>query len=420
MSAEEHLQYLARRRRTTWIVVIACTVATFFIFQALGNTSKGAWLEKASLKSLHEAEKKDPEDVDVLISLSHRLLEEGQGARAIPYMERAARLQPNTDRVWVGLARVQAMAGHAAESTRAYERAIQLNPNNAPARYAIAQTYGEAGLITDSLAQFDAAYKIDPGYEPNAHVWAQCLVKKGRWKEAWDHLLISLEKVPVQDTPCQILTDIGIKLNELDETEMRLRRRINFIRAYPSGVVRHALCRLLLYKSKDKKTLDEVEELSRVAITDQDPKPAYQAMLGRVLLLKGDVAGAHKAAQAALKLDPKDEESNLLLATIYDKQGRPQDAAAVRTRVAANRPKESPAVEVQRRAIQTAPKDAEAQLALAAALKAESRYGEAAEACHAALQAAPGNAQAQSLLAECRKAALSDLELKARAVVTAQ
>jgi tetratricopeptide (TPR) repeat protein len=419
MSAEEHFRYLAHRRRVKWIGVIVGCLGAFFILRAIGSSSKTTWLGRASLSTLREAEKQDPNDVDVLIHLSLKLMDAGHSDRAIPYMERAVKLQPDSSGAWVGLARLHAMSGHAVTAVQAYERALKLNPEDAKTRYVLAHTLGYAGLITDSLREFDSAYKRMPEFMADAEVWAKCLVAKGRWQEAWDHLIVSLEKIPAQDTPCQILTDVGIQLNYLDETEMRLRRRINFIRAYPSGVVRHALCRLLLHRSQDKKTLDEAEANARIAVTDQNPKAKYQAMLGHILLLKGDVAGAGKAARAALQLDANDQEANLLLASVLEQQGQRTEASAIRTRVA-EASREDPTVVGRRRAAEAAPRDAAAQLALASALRDSGRPAEAAEACHAALQISPRSTEAAVLLDECRKQALTKMEEEARAKLAAQ
>ena len=89
--------------------------------------------------------------------------------------------------------------------------------------------------------------------------------------------------------------------------------------------------------------VDQARALIHYAIRMDDGKAAYQALLAAILEQEGsDVRGVMKALEAAVRLDPKDVESHIKLASHFKSQGmtaRAQKHLELARGLAPNHPK---------------------------------------------------------------------------------
>lgn len=385
----------------------ALFLVVVYTLTSVSHSARQEKLAAAPLEILQKAAAQDPNDRDVLFHLSYRLSQSGRSGEAVQLMERLVKQEPRSTRYWSGLARCATDAGRAVEAVKAYKVVATLDPLSGLPHASLGHIYAAAGLTTDALNAFEQARKIDPKIAINSEIWARCLIQHGRLAEAWDILTVSIGRIPVQDTAYHLLTIAGSKLGRRRETEQYLRRRIELTRAYPVGAVRADLARLLLARSSDRQTLQEAEELARVAVTDPAPKAEYQALLGRVLLLRNDSKGARRALEAGLRLDPKDGSCLLLWADLLQRQGEADKAARLRSKAAAGKADGTAAM--VREGVRSGPEDIPSRLRRAADLRKSGAYGAAAEECHEVLRRDATNQTATVLLDVCRNEAVQEL-----------
>lgn len=409
MTGQDHLEYLARRRRTRLAVVLSLGIAAIFCFLYINRASRQRWLLTAPISALEQAAQKHPEDTELIYRFAYRLIGEGRVEESLSLMERVVRREPRSLLYRYGYARAADYAGRYLEAARSYQKAIELDPTFAEAHAGLSALYGEAGLETDALREFEQTNRLNPSLPVDYALWARCLIHKGRLEEAWDKLRRSVQQNPVQNRPYPLLAEVGIKLKRYQETEAILIRRIDLTQAYPVGVARAPLVRVMLAQSPDRETLKMAEEVAEIAVTDPAPKADYWAVLGQVRLLRRNLEGSRRALEAGLKLEPDHLECLRLLATVYERQARAEQAASLRARIAALTV-EAPEIAALRKRVRAAPGDAEARLALATALMKADRPAEGAEECLEALHLAPKHPGATTLLETCRTEALRKLE----------
>ncbi|HMV82313.1 MAG TPA: tetratricopeptide repeat protein [Blastocatellia bacterium] len=71
----------------------------------------------------------------------------------------------------------------------------------------------------------------------------------------------------------------------------------------------------------------------RNLIARQPDNARAHSLLGKIYLRRNDSLNAARALETAIKLDPADRNSTYQLLTVYRKQGRVKDAAALLDRV---------------------------------------------------------------------------------------
>lgn len=97
--------------------------------------------------------------------------------------------------------------------------------------------------------------------------------------------------------------------------------------------VRLTLAQALLQKDSTPTELREALALLRRVSEQQPTNARAQALLGKLYLRREENGNAARALETAIKLDPLDRNSTYQLMTVYRKQGRIKEAAALQDKV---------------------------------------------------------------------------------------
>jgi predicted Zn-dependent protease len=402
---------MLRRRKwrlAGWLAAGTALALVAGAFREYAQVEREEWLSSARVEQLRAAVTKNPRDRDLLFWFSYRLTQSGQNAEAKGYMEQLVREYPRSQAYWIGLARTAAGSGDPIRADEAYRKALELNPRSADFHFTLARMYTAAKLDADAVRLYEEGSRLGPASAAALASWAQSLFSLDRPAEAWDLVHRSVTMSPRQDDPYLLLGRLAEVLGRRAEAEPILRRRMEMTRAYPVGVARAPLARLLVQGHPDAATLARAEALGRRAVKDQSPTADFDAALGMVLMAKGDNAGARRALEQGLRRRPEDEECLRLLAEVSERQGDKRESERLRARLP-QAIDQDPAVRELRRRVAAAPKDAGAQLALASALRAAKQPARAVEVCLQALREAPRDPELSALLAACRTEALQTL-----------
>jgi Tfp pilus assembly protein PilF len=96
-----------------------------------------------------------------LIDRAEAMRRRGDDAAAEREFVKALRVDPNSAKAHVGLAKIHHAKGRLPEAVREYSEAIQADPNDASALVGRATAYGAAGDLNAALADYDAAIRIN-------------------------------------------------------------------------------------------------------------------------------------------------------------------------------------------------------------------------------------------------------------------
>ncbi|HEX4165111.1 MAG TPA: tetratricopeptide repeat protein [Bryobacteraceae bacterium] len=119
--------------------------------QALGRHDEA---EQAFLRSIQwqsEAAAKDPWP---FIDLGSFYLEINQGAKAIPYLQQAVTLSPDSVKAHQQLGKAYLSLQQLDKAQPELEKAVQLSPDNAPAHYVLGQLYAKRGNSAKAKEEF--------------------------------------------------------------------------------------------------------------------------------------------------------------------------------------------------------------------------------------------------------------------------
>ncbi|MFN0087319.1 MAG: tetratricopeptide repeat protein [Blastocatellia bacterium] len=97
--------------------------------------------------------------------------------------------------------------------------------------------------------------------------------------------------------------------------------------------VRLTLAQALLQKDSSPVELKEARALLQSLIARRPETARAHSLLGKLHLRRGEIVSAARALETAIKLDPSDRNSTYQLMTVYRKQGRIKEAAALQGRV---------------------------------------------------------------------------------------
>ncbi len=122
-----------------------------------------------------------------------------------------------------------------------------------------------------------------------------------------------------------------LQLGATDEAIKHLREQLQ--RTPNDAQVSLMLAQALLQKDSSPAELKEAHTILRSLIARQPDNARAYSLLGKLHLRRDETASAARALEAALKFDPSDRNSTYQLMTVYRKQGRMKEAAALQDRV---------------------------------------------------------------------------------------
>ena len=272
-----------------------------------------------------------------------------------------------------------------AEATRSLEIARDglTGRSRLEARRLLAEARLLLGEFDLAVAEAEAALEQDPQHMRTRIVLAQALLGAGSAKRAESVLLQADAKTAELEVA---LARVYVQTQRLEQAQAAVERAL----ALEPGAIQRVvdLVWVLLEQGKTAEAL----EAARSRMQEQPGVPDYPNLVGQVLLRQNDVAGAQRAFQRAIDIDPDFVPGYVNLARFAAREGR---YAAAR--------------ELLQRALRLRRDDPEALRELGIVEYGSGNAGAAVEAFRAALRADPTSVVTRSNLAQAQVSAGQDL-----------
>ena len=255
---------------------------------------------------------------------------------ASAYCDQAAALAGDQAAVRVSVGRIYFETGRYAAAEAELERALQLEPDYADAYRWLGWVYAEQGRVPRADAAFREAIRLKPGAWLSYDDYGTFLHTQGRYEDA----AVQFEQVrrltPDNPSAYNALAVIQRDLGDTDEAE-RLFRQALAIR--PSVLAQRNLGRLYFRDGRYDQAVAELEKAQ--ALNEQDWMT--WSWLGHAYRWAGDSLRARvawqrlvDAAEAHLRINPRDDEALILLADAHAALGHRLRARAYLDSLAAH------------------------------------------------------------------------------------
>jgi len=149
-----------------------------------------------ALPHLERALGLDPQSASVHNEMAGALLATRRFPEAVAHFRQAVVLAPDDERMHFNLGRALSAAGLAAEAAREFERAIALNPGFAAAHNELGVLLFGGGRLSQALTHLARAVELDPNSSVAESDLGGALAEAGRFDEARRHVTRALELDP--------------------------------------------------------------------------------------------------------------------------------------------------------------------------------------------------------------------------------
>lgn len=256
-------------------------------------TRDPAWLERAREAGL-EAARIDGSLVEVQRTLGLVATESGDPEGAAAALRRVLDLQPGDTEAMLGLADALLLAGKAGEAEEAARRALAVSPSYWAVPNKLGVVLVSAGRVEESVAAFRNAVALAPENPLSLVNLGSALVLLGRLEEASDALRRSIAVQPTAQA-LSALGTVEYYLGRFDEAAARYEEAVALLPGFSTLWV-------------------NLGDARRFSSSSRERAPeAY--------------ARAIAAAEEDLRVNPRDVDAHLALASSYAKTGRAAEAA---------------------------------------------------------------------------------------------
>jgi protein O-mannosyl-transferase len=249
-----------RNPETLYKATLAKNPAAWLAHNNLANLLVGTGRAREAIPHLEAAVKLQPNSADIENSFGYALLNLQEPEAAIPHFERALRVRPDFVFAYNNLGLAQMTLGRLDAAEVPLRNALRLKPDYPEANLNLGLVLAQSGKSAEALEHFAAAVRLRPNYTEAEFNWAIGLALSGRLRESFPHF----------------------------------------------------------------------DRAARLAPT----RPDIQNMFGRALALDGRLDDAITRYRAALQLEPNFAEAHANLAEALQQLGRREEAAVHRAQAA--------------------------------------------------------------------------------------
>lgn len=285
-------------------------------------------LDDLPLSQLEALVKQRPDDPETLRAFGRRLLVGGSPAAAVPVLQRAAKLAPNSAAASIALADALADAGDLAAARTGLEAFLAAHPNDADAHFALGRLARRGRRWPVAYEQAQQATRLNPKLALAWHLLGQASGQLGKLDEARAAFVKAYEIDPKH-------WEIQLGRGEVEFQQERYAEAAPFFREAMRLGPNEALPALSLGQTLLKASKDPSPE-ARAALThaaELRPEiPLVHLNLGRCLLRDGDLTRALDRIELARDLAPDLAEIQQELGRLYLRLGRAEDSTRAFTR----------------------------------------------------------------------------------------
>lgn len=326
----------------------------------LARSASAAHDPTSAERSLREATKQNPNDLEANRRLAEFLLQNGKSGEALPYLERAVRLKPDDFASQFDLALADANTGKNEDARQLAESLLQ-HHDTAELHHLLADVDEKLGNPLEAVRHYQRAAELQPS-EPYLFDWgAELLLHHapepaldvftranklfpqsarmligvgassfalGNYDRAIENVCRASDLAPSDSVAYLFLGKMDRVPSITSETlSDRLRR---FAKLHPENAEANYYYAVALWKrrklSRDQDVFAQIESLLNTAIR-MDPKfaPAY-LQLGILQSEQRDFSAAIREYRQAIQFDSQGPEAHYRLAQAYRQMGEPEKA----------------------------------------------------------------------------------------------
>ncbi|NQT17542.1 MAG: tetratricopeptide repeat protein [Planctomycetes bacterium] len=237
--------------------------------------------------------------------------------------------------------------GKLEEAVRCWKRCLELDPHYAQGHYLLGVAARDKGDNEKAVECFRKALKYAPDQPQVSVHLAQALIDLGRPEEAIEVLEENLAAYPCSLPSVVLLGETHVELQQYDEAKKHLRKAIETSPDYTSAYYSLAMaCTGLDESAESKRYMEKFKELKagdekahREWLKTGDDLPRVRKNVsgiltaaGKAYLAEGEVQTAEKLLLRAVELGEGQPECHQVLAWLYERQGRLDEARDVLSR----------------------------------------------------------------------------------------
>lgn len=282
---------------------------------AMKNNLRAGVAELARLIALQQ-----PREAEWYVQLGEAWLGSEDPGKAVAAYERAVQLRPRNVRALQSLARGLKASGQGLRSAGILQQAIQIAPSNAASWYQSAVMASELGRAGEALEKMQKAISLDPDLPGAYTTLARMQTAAGQADRGETALQEALRIDPYDAAAWDLAGRVQAEKRQFAEALRDFERAIR----YRPNFAPHLYDYALTLSSAGQ--LDRAQETAEVA-AHADPKlPEIHVLLGGLLARKGQLPGAAREYQEALRLRQDFGRARLDLASVLMAQGDQQGA----------------------------------------------------------------------------------------------
>jgi len=235
-----------------------------------------------------------------------------QDDRAIPYLQAAARLDPNVEEAHTNLAASLLRLGRTAQALDEFRKALALAPRDYTANHNLGEVYIQAGNMREAVPLLAKAQEMNPDAYNNGYDLATAELIVGKYAAAHEviHSLLQQKNTgELHDLDAQIDEKEGKYVDAANEFETAAHLDPSENNLFDWG------SELLLHR-----TYDPAIDVFRAAAKRYPQSPRIMIGLGISLYARGLYDEAVTALLAGAALDPKEPRCYLFLSKAYYSQ----------------------------------------------------------------------------------------------------
>lgn len=311
-------------------------------------------------ETLRETSKREPKNSEVNYRLGKMLADKGKAQEAVPYLERAAQMQPNNYQSAWELVRAYAHTGQY-ERARAEIRTLLARQDKSELHHLLGKVEEGSGRPLEAVREYRRAAELNPS-EPNVFDWGVELLAHSAIEPAIQVFNMGFQKFP---RSVRLLAGLGVAwyargsydqavrrlceasdlspddpepyllLGKMQSAESKpseelVERLKRFVKLQPENALANYYYALCLWKRRkepeDSQELTQVESLLEKAVRLDPQLGAGYLQLGILYAERQDFPMAISAYQKSIEVSPKLEQAHYRLAHAYKRSGETQKA----------------------------------------------------------------------------------------------
>jgi arylsulfatase A-like enzyme/tetratricopeptide (TPR) repeat protein len=289
----------------------------------LGREEGGFERAAAMLTGVLES---DPQVIDAWFLLGNLYFKEGRYREAIGHFRNVLELKPDYDLAVINMAHAYRRLGDDAAAMAGYERYLQLDPKDAYVRYQVGEVFLDRGDVDRAEQVFRQALALDPKVASATNALGVIACRRG--DPGTGERLIR-EAIAVKDDVQLARYNLALIAEERGDWPTAEREYLEELKRHPDSY-KAAFNLSLIYERSGQRSL-RIDAL-RQAIEGNAAFAEGHIFLAKAYLEEGgNLEEAVRLARKGLELSPDPAVAPLghyILADIYNRQGRPRDAAA--------------------------------------------------------------------------------------------